>query len=174
MTSVAKGFEALLAYIGIGSNLGEKVENCRRAIKAIGSDARNRLVGCSRFYRTEPMGKKDQEWFINGVAAVETTMSPRELLEFLLSIEKEMGRDRIERWGPRIIDLDILFYGDRVLNEEGLQIPHPRLHERRFVMVPLKDIAPDLVHPVLQRTVSQILGELNAADEVSPVPEERG
>jgi 2-amino-4-hydroxy-6-hydroxymethyldihydropteridine diphosphokinase len=164
----------MLAYIGIGSNLGEKVENCRRAIEAIGSDARNRVVGCSRLFRTEPVGKKDQEWFINGVAAVETTMSPRELLEFLLSIEKEMGRARIERWGPRIIDLDILFYGDRVLNEEGLQIPHPRLHERRFVMVPLKDIAPDLVHPIFQRTVSQILGELNATDEVSPVPEEKG
>jgi len=164
----------MLAYIGIGSNLGEKVENCRRAIEAIGSDARNRVVGCSRLFRTEPVGKKDQEWFINGVAAVETAMSPRELLEFLLSVEKKMGRNRIERWGPRIIDLDILFFGDRVLNEKGLQIPHPRLHERRFVMVPLKDIAPDLVHPIFQRTVSQILGELNATDEVSPVPEEKG
>ena len=164
----------MLAYIGIGSNLGEKVENCRRAIEAIGSDARNRVVGCSRLFRTEPVGKKDQEWFINGVAAVETAMSPRELLEFLLAVEKKMGRNRIERWGPRIIDLDILFFGDRVLNEKGLQIPHPRLHERRFVMVPLKDIAPDLVHPIFQRTVSQILGELNATDEVSPVPEEKG
>jgi len=169
--SVAKDFEALLAYIGIGSNLGEKMENCRRAVEAIGSDAGNRLVRCSRFYRTEPVGKKDQEWFINGVAAVETTMGPRELLEFLLSVEKEMGRTRKERWGPRIIDLDILFYGDRVRNEEGLQIPHPRLHERRFVLVPLKDIAPDLVHPVFHRTVSQLLGELTAAEEVSPVPD---
>jgi len=171
--SVAKGYEALLAYIGIGSNLGEKLENCLRAVEAIGSDARNCLVRCSRFYRTEPMGKKDQAWFINGVAAVETAMGPRELLEFLLSVEKEMGRARKERWGPRIIDLDILFYGDRVLNEEGLQIPHPRLHERRFVLVPLKEIAPGLVHPVFHRTVSQILGELDAEEKVSPIPEER-
>ena len=164
----------MLAYIGIGSNLGEKLENCRRAIEAIGSDARNRLVRCSRLYRTEPVGKTEQEWFINGVAAVETTMGPRELLDFLLSVEKEMGRARKERWGPRIIDLDILFYVDQVLNEEGLQIPHPRIHERRFVLVPLMDIAPGLIHLVFHRTVSQILGELNEAEEVSPVAEERG
>ena len=163
----------MLAYIGIGSNLGDKLGNCRRGIEAIGADARNRLVGHSRFYRTEPVGKKDQEWFINGVVAVETTMSPAELMEFLLSVEKEMGRVRQERWGPRIIDLDILFYGDRILDEEGLQIPHPRLHERRFVLTPLKDMAPGLLHPVFHRTVAQILAGLDAAEKVFPVPEAR-
>jgi len=161
----------LLAYIGIGSNLGDKLENCRRAMEAIGADARNRLIRRSRFYRTEPVGKKDQEWFINAVVAVETTMRPRELMEFLLSVEKGMGRIRQERWGPRIIDLDILFYGDRVLDEEGLQIPHPRLHERRFVLAPLKDMAPGLLHPVFRRTVAEILEELDAAEKVFPVPE---
>jgi 2-amino-4-hydroxy-6-hydroxymethyldihydropteridine diphosphokinase len=164
----------LLAYIGIGSNLGNKLGNCRRAVEAIGADGRNRLVRCSRFYRTEPVGKKDQEWFINGVAAVETTMGPRELLEFILSVEKGMGRARKERWGPRIIDLDILFYGDRVLEEEGLEVPHPRLQERRFVLVPLEEIAPDLIHPIFHRTISQILGELKAEEKVSPVSEEGG
>ena len=161
----------MLVYIGLGSNMGDGVKNCLRAMEAIGSDARNRLVQCSRFYRTEPVGKKDQDWFINGVAAVETAMSPRELMEFLLSVEKKMGRARKERWGPRVIDLDILFYGERVLKEEGLQVPHPRLHERRFVLIPLKDIAPGLVHPVLQRTVSQILGELHTEEKVYPVPD---
>jgi 2-amino-4-hydroxy-6-hydroxymethyldihydropteridine diphosphokinase len=161
----------MLAYIGIGSNLGDKLENCRRAMEAIGADARNRLVGRSRFYRTEPVGKKDQEWFINGVVAVETTMSPAELMEFLLSVEKGMGRIRQERWGPRVIDLDILFYGDRVLDEEGLQIPHPRLHERRFVLAPLKDMAPGLLHPVFHRTVSQILEELKTQEKIDPVPD---
>jgi 2-amino-4-hydroxy-6-hydroxymethyldihydropteridine diphosphokinase len=164
----------LLAYIGIGSNLGNKLGNCRRALEAIGSDGRNRLVRRSRFYRTEPVGKKDQEWFINGVAAVETTMGPRELLEFILSVEKGMGRARKERWGPRIIDLDILFYGGRVLKEEGLEVPHPRLHERRFVLVPLEEIAPDLVHPIFHRTISRILGELKAEEKVSPISEEGG
>jgi 2-amino-4-hydroxy-6-hydroxymethyldihydropteridine diphosphokinase len=164
----------MLVYIGLGSNMGDGVKNCRRAMEAIGADARNRLVGSSRFYRTEPVGKKDQEWFINGVVAVETTMSPRELMEFLLSVEKAMGRVRQERWGPRIIDLDILFYGDRVLDEESLQIPHPRLHERRFVLVPLEQIAPGLVHPLFERTVAQILAGLDTAEIVFPVPEEKG
>jgi 2-amino-4-hydroxy-6-hydroxymethyldihydropteridine diphosphokinase len=163
----------MLVYIGLGSNMGDGVKNCRRAMEAIGADARNRLVGRSRFYRTEPVGKKDQQWFINGVVAVETTMSPGELMEFLLSVEKGMGRIRQERWGPRVIDLDILFYGDRVLDEEGLQIPHPRLHERRFVLAPLKDMAPGLLHPVFHRTVSQILAGLDTKEIVFPVPEER-
>ncbi len=161
----------MLVYIGLGSNMGDGVKNCRRAMEAIGADARNCLVGHSRFYRTEPVGKKDQEWFINGVVAIETTMSPRELMEFLLSIEKGMGRIRQERWGPRIIDLDILFYGDRVLEEEGLQIPHPRLHERKFVLAPLKDMAPGLLHPVFHRTVAQMLAGLDAAERVFPVPD---
>jgi 2-amino-4-hydroxy-6-hydroxymethyldihydropteridine diphosphokinase len=159
----------MLVYIGLGSNLGDGIRNCRRAIEAIKSDPRNRLVQGSPFYRTDPVGKKDQNWFINGVIAVETSMAPGEFMEFLLSVENEMGRIREERWGPRIIDLDILFYGDQVLSEGGLRIPHPRLHERRFVLAPLKDIAPDWVHPVFHKTVSQILAELEPGEKVFPV-----
>ena len=161
----------MLAYIGIGSNLGDKLSNCRRAIEAVVADGRNRLVRCSPFYCTEPIGKKDQDWFVNGVAAVETSLGPRELLAFLLSLEKKAGRIRRERWGPRVIDLDILFYGGEVLNEEGLQVPHPRLHRRRFVLVPLKDIAPHLKHPLLGKTVSQILSGLTEDEKVFPVLE---
>ncbi len=163
----------MLAYIGIGSNLGDKLKNCRQAVEAIASDPRNRLVQCSPFYRTEPVGKRDQEWFINGVAAVETGMAPGELLDFLLSVENRMGRVRKEKWGPRIIDLDILFYGDMIVDEKGLQIPHPRLRERRFVLVPLNDIATGLIHPVFRRTVSQLLADLKTEETVLPIPEDK-
>jgi 2-amino-4-hydroxy-6-hydroxymethyldihydropteridine diphosphokinase len=110
----------MLVYIGIGSNLGDKLANCGRAIEAIVADARNRLVQCSPFYHTEPVGEKKQDWFVNGVLAVETSMEPKEFMDFLLAVEKTMGRVREERWGPRVIDLDILFYGQRVIREFGL------------------------------------------------------
>jgi 2-amino-4-hydroxy-6-hydroxymethyldihydropteridine diphosphokinase len=156
----------VLAYIAIGSNQGNALENCRRAMEEIASDARNRLVRCSSFYRTEPVGKKDQEWFVNAVVELETSLSPRPLLAFLLSIEEKMGRIRRERWGPRIIDLDILFYDAQELQEKDLEVPHPRLHERKFVLVPLNEIAPDLKHPVLKRTISEILAELKEGERV--------
>ena len=161
----------MLVYIGIGSNLGDKLANCLRAIEAIRADGRNRIVQCSPFYQTEPVGKKEQDWFINGVFAMETSMGPRELLDFLLAVEKMMGRLRGERWGPRVIDLDILIFGKEVINEGGLQIPHPRLHERRFVLVPLRDIVPKLVHPLLGKRISQILTELPGGEKVLPLAE---
>lgn len=161
----------MLTYIGIGSNQGEALDNCRRAIRAITSDRRNRMAACSPFYKTEPVGKKDQDWFVNGVIALATELNPRELMDFLLAIEKEMGRERGERWGPRVIDLDILFYGDQVLNEPGLQVPHPHLRERRFVLVPLKDIAPSLEHPLFGKTISQILADLGEGEKVIPLLE---
>jgi 2-amino-4-hydroxy-6-hydroxymethyldihydropteridine diphosphokinase len=162
----------MLAYIGFGSNVGDGIRNCRQALEAIGSDPRIRLVQHSPLYRTEPVGKRDQDWFINGVAAVETSMTPGELLGFLLSIEDRMGRVRKEKWGPRIIDLDILFYGDMVLDENNLQIPHPRLQERKFVLVPLNDIAPDLIHPVFRQTVSKLLSQLKSEEIVMPASED--
>ena len=159
----------MLTYIGIGSNLGDALDNCRRAIQAISSDKNNQLLKCSPFYRTEPVGKKDQPWFVNGVVAVKTLLIPRDFLTFILSIEKKMGREQRERWGPRVIDLDLLLYNKQILNEAGLQIPHPRLHERRFVLIPLRDIAPDLKHPLLAKTISQILSELPETETVLPM-----
>ena len=154
------------AYIGIGSNLGDPVHNCDLAIRAMMTDRGNRVFRVSPFYRTEPVGKKDQGWFVNAVAALETSRSPRDLLGFLQGIEREMGRERKEKWGPRIIDLDILFYADWVVREEGLAIPHPRLQERRFVLAPLNDIAPELRHPVLNKSVAKILAELPEGEKV--------
>jgi len=161
----------MLVYVGVGSNVGNALDHCRRAIEAIGADSRNRLLQCSPFYRTEPVGKKDQDWFINGVVAAETSLNPHEFLAFLLGIERQMGRERGERWGPRVIDLDILLFGDKVLNEGGFQIPHPRLPERRFVLIPLRDIAPRLEHPVLHKTIAAILSELETDEKVLPVSE---
>jgi 2-amino-4-hydroxy-6-hydroxymethyldihydropteridine diphosphokinase len=162
----------MLSYIALGSNLGNKFESCRRAIAAVRASEKTRILRCSSFYRTEPVGKKDQDWFLNGVMAVETLLRPRELLDFLLAVEEGLGRERRERWGPRVIDLDILFYGGEVIQETGLKIPHPRLQDRRFVLVPLHEIAPDLVHPVLRRTVTELLSTLQEGDQVLPVPEE--
>ena len=159
----------MLTYIGIGSNLGDSLQNCRKAIARVASGPGNRLIRCSPFYSTEPVGEKDQNWFVNAVAAVETNLSSRDYLDFLLSVEKEMGRERKEPWGPRVIDLDLLFYGDEMIDEEGLKIPHPRLQERRFVLVPLNDIAPDWLHPRLHKTVSQMLAELRGKEKVAPL-----
>ncbi len=157
-------------YIGIGSNMGDRLANCRRAVEAIASAKENRILRCSPFYETEPVGKKDQEWFINGVIAMETAVAPRGLLEFLLDIEKGMGRVRKEKWGPRVIDLDILLFGDEVIDEDDLEVPHPRIAERLFVLAPLSDIAPNLRHPVWNQTVSQMRGKLEGKDRVIRLP----
>jgi 2-amino-4-hydroxy-6-hydroxymethyldihydropteridine diphosphokinase len=160
-----------LAYIGIGSNLNDPVHQCNLALRALTADPESRVAEVSPFYRTEPVGKKDQNWFVNAAAALETSRSPRGLLLFLQSLERAMGRERKEKWGPRTIDLDLLFYEDRVLREGDLVIPHPRLHERRFVLVPLNDIAPGWRHPVLEKTIAEILAELPGGEKVIPLRE---
>jgi 2-amino-4-hydroxy-6-hydroxymethyldihydropteridine diphosphokinase len=168
VTSVVKNN---LAYIGIGSNLGDPIRNCNLAIRAMAADRRNRIIQISPFYRTEPVGKKDQHWFVNAVAALETCHAPRELLNFIQTIEREMGRERKEKWGPRTIDLDLLFYDDEVVQAEDLVVPHPRLHERRFVLAPLKDIAPNLRHPLLNKMISELLADLPEEEKVIPLCE---
>lgn len=135
-----------LAYIGIGSNLGDRAANCRRAAAGI-QDSRLLVTKISRLYLTEPVGVTGQPWFANQVAEVRTTLTPRELLERLLSVEHKMGRVRNERWGPRVIDLDLLLYGDQVICEPDLVVPHPRLMERAFVLIPLAEIAPKIKLP---------------------------
>jgi 2-amino-4-hydroxy-6-hydroxymethyldihydropteridine diphosphokinase len=160
-------------YIGIGSNQGDRIAHCRRAVQAIAGEKGNRVLQCSPLYETEPVGKKDQDWFINGVVAMETSLAPGDLLNFLLGVEKMMGRERKEKWGPRVIDLDLLFYGDQVLKVEGLEIPHPRIQERRFVLIPMADIAPHLIHPLLGKTLSQILAEFKGGERVIPLQKDR-
>ncbi len=154
----------ITAYIGIGSNLGEKESNCRKAIELL--SRAGRVVRVSSFYCTEPVGYRDQESFINAVAEVETEMSPIELLAVCHMIENDLGRSRLFRWGPRSIDLDILLYGDAVVNESNLSIPHPFLSVRRFVLAPLCEISPEITHPISKKTISHLLHELRDPHKV--------
>jgi 2-amino-4-hydroxy-6-hydroxymethyldihydropteridine diphosphokinase len=148
------------AYIAIGSNLGRKVLNCRKAAQRMGLIAGCRVVSQSGLFRTEPVGVHDQDWYVNGVVEIATDLPPRVLLETLLAVEAAMGRERKEKWSARVIDLDILLYGQAVIEEADLKVPHPLMHLRRFVMVPINRLAPQLVHPVLKRTMAEILAGL--------------
>ncbi len=154
----------VIAYIGIGSNVGDKAANCLRAIEFL-SEA-GRIIDVSSLYYTEPVGFKAQEDFINVVVALETDRPPAELLAICRAIEERLGRRRTVRLGPRTIDLDILLFGDLVMNQPDLVIPHPLMAARKFVLAPLVEIAPDAVHPVLNKTTSQLLGELRDAHTV--------
>lgn len=147
------------AFIGIGSNLGDRKENVRKAIHMLQESAR--VLAVSSMYESEPLYYENQGWFINCVAKIETGLSPRGLLRRLKGIERSLGRKKGVRYGPRVIDLDILFYGDRILAEDDLAIPHPRIQERRFVLAPLAEIEPNLLHPALRRTASQLLEGLH-------------
>jgi 2-amino-4-hydroxy-6-hydroxymethyldihydropteridine diphosphokinase len=144
-----------VSYIGIGSNLGNRQENCSRAVEIL--EKRGiKVQKKSSLYETEPWGVKDQPRFINMVVQIETTLKPNDLLRLLKDIEKEIGRQDSFHWGPRMIDLDILLFNALVLNEENLQIPHPYLHEREFVLKPLNEIAPDVIHPVFHMSIDKL------------------
>ena len=149
------------AYIGIGSNVGDTLNNCRKAIELIHQINGCKVTGRSAFYRTEPVGATSQDWYVNGVIRIETILGPHELLKSLLSIESAMGRIRRQKWEPRVIDLDILLYGDKIIEESDLRIPHPLMHQRRFVLMPMAQLNPGLIHPVEGRSMSELMDDLS-------------
>ena len=143
-------------YLSLGSNLGDRERNLRDAL-ALLEGPRLRVLRVSSFYETEPQEVRDQRWFVNAVAEVETDLFPKQLLAHVLKIEQRLGRRRFRPKGPRTIDIDILLYGGAIIETEELQVPHPRLGERRFVLAPLAELVPELRHPLTRRTVAEML-----------------
>ena len=155
------------AFIGVGSNLGERYKNILSAEKEINNSDNCKVVGISKIYETEPFGYLDQDRFLNCVFEVKTLLTPLQFINSLLEIEKLLKRERVVRWGPRTIDLDILFYDDIITSFEEAVIPHPRMHERMFVLKPLCDLAPYYVHPVINERCYRIAEELKPEQ---PIP----
>jgi len=147
-----------VVFLGLGSNLGDRGENIKKAIEYL--ESKIRIEKVSSIIETEPYGFVDQPKFLNCVLKGTTVLSPFELLEFVLDIENKMGRKRLFKWGPRNIDIDILFYDDCVIDTENLKIPHPELHKRLFVLEPLCEIEKDFVHPVLKKSVYELYTQL--------------
>lgn len=151
--------KAQRAYIAFGSNLGDRLGTLQAALSELQSRAKIKVTKLSSVYETEPVGYLDQGPFLNGVLELETSLEAMDLLAVLLGIEAMFGRVRDKKDGPRTLDLDMIFYGDLLLEREDLILPHPRLHERAFVLLPLRELAPELVHPVLAKTVEELCQE---------------
>ncbi len=151
------------AFIGFGSNLGNRIDFCDRAVTLLSLLPHSRLDAVSSLYETEPIddgAAPGPEWFLNGVAQIETDIAPKSLLELCREIERALGRDPENRKGPRTLDLDLLLYDNCLLNDPALTIPHPRLHQRRFVLAPLVELDPDRRHPVLAQSLRDLLAQL--------------
>jgi 2-amino-4-hydroxy-6-hydroxymethyldihydropteridine diphosphokinase len=158
---------AELVYLSLGSNLGDRAANLRAAIERLAEIGN--LVHASSFYETEPVDVPNQPWFMNCVIAIETDLSAKAVLAFALRVEEEMGRLRTRDKGPRSIDIDILLFDDQIMEQQGLRIPHPAMHVRRFVLEPLVEIAPEAFHPVLNKSARQLLAALPEGQSVRKV-----
>ena len=155
-------------FLSLGSNVGRRPDNLRRALRMLRDDPDISVLRASRLYSTSPVGYTAQREFINGVLELRTRLAPRELLGRLQAIEERMGKSTPFRNGPRRIDVDLLLYGERVLRERGLLVPHPRLHRRRFVLEPLAELAPRITHPALGKTAARLLALLGTDERVRP------
>ncbi len=159
--------EPVRAYVALGSNLGDREANMKRAVEELGRREGISVAEMSSFLETDPVGGPEgQEKYLNAAASLDTMLTPRELLDACMEVERELGRTRgadDERWGPRTMDIDILLYGDEIVHEPGFRIPHPRMHERMFVLAPLAEIAPDARHPILMMTADELLDGIEMA-----------
>lgn len=163
--------QANVAYIALGSNKEDRFNFLQKAISLINLDKNTEVLEVSSVYETKPFGITEQENFLNAVAKITTDFSPLELLTFLKKLEKVIGRKETARWGPREIDIDILFYNDLILNDEQLQIPHKGIVQRAFVLVPLNEIAPELFHPVLNKKVKELVTSGHQKEILRKLPE---
>ena len=161
-----------VVYLGLGSNLGDRVGFVQQATSLLGTDENIKIISTSSFYETEPCGFKTENWFVNAVIAVSTTLYPYQLLDLCHRIEAKLGRNRAEESGynDRTIDIDILFYDDKIINDNengiSLTIPHKLVHERAFMLVPMLEIAPSFIHPILKKSISDIYDELDDTETV--------
>jgi 2-amino-4-hydroxy-6-hydroxymethyldihydropteridine diphosphokinase len=157
-----------VVYLSLGSNVGDRVANLKTAIERLGK--LGKVVAVSSFYETEPVEFTAQPWFLNCAVELDTEKMPKQLLAAILEIEKEMGRRRTQKKGPRTLDIDILLFGNSIIKTKGLTIPHPAIHERRFVLEPLAEIAPEARHPVFKRSVRELRDDLPPGQAVKPAP----
>ena len=160
------------AYIGIGSNQGDAFTNCTVAVDHICASEGNRLLNQSSYYRTAPWGYMDQDDFINLAIKIQTSLTLFELLDFLQGVERKLGKKSTVQWGPRTIDLDILFYNNDIVTTSEITIPHPHIGKRGFVLIPLHEIDPHLVHPVYHKTITQLLHNLDDSRGVTKLDKE--
>jgi 2-amino-4-hydroxy-6-hydroxymethyldihydropteridine diphosphokinase len=164
----------VIAYVGLGANLGDPEVQMREAVKRLNDTAEVEVTRVSAFYRNPPLGPPDQPWYVNAAARLRTRLGPDELLALLHQVETALGRVRGERWGPRRLDLDLLLYNGEVIFAPHLVVPHPEMHRRGFVLVPLAEIAPQAWHPVLGKSAADLLAQLDPAHRaaVQPVAED--
>ncbi|MDI6852821.1 MAG: 2-amino-4-hydroxy-6-hydroxymethyldihydropteridine diphosphokinase [Deltaproteobacteria bacterium] len=160
----------VIAYIGLGANLGEPRRQVEEAIRRLDEAEEVEVLKASRLYLTPPLGPPGQPWYVNAAVKVKTRLTPEELLRVLIGIERAMGRVRGERWGPRLIDLDLLLYNGEVIAGPELTVPHPEMHRRAFVLAPLAEISPEARHPVLNKTAAELWAELDAAEREAVRP----
>ena len=150
----------VIAYLGVGSNLGDPVRNCRDALRELSSLKNIQVLRRSSLYRTEPVGDTRRDWFVNGVLEIRTTFTAQQLLKAAQWAEQALGRVRAEKWGPRAIDVDILLFGQEIVNTDALVVPHPEMHRRRFVLEPMNEIAPYVIHPLYGVSMKGLLDRL--------------